>query len=125
MKRLIGCVIMAAVIFLFSIGAVWWCDKVTGDIKKDVAVIITATSDNDYDTAYKACLKAEGRWKDLSRKTVFVEDSDCDNEIIMSLSRIKQLCESRDEEIYTECTVLLELLDLFMQRQYPTLANVF
>lgn len=68
---------------------------------------------------------AEQLWRKMSQHTIFVEDTECDNEIAMSLARIKVFAENSEDDIYSECAVLKRLIELYITRQQITPASVF
>ena len=43
----------------------------------------------------------------------------------MTLARISEMAKQRDDDIYEESRVLFTLLDSFIDKQTPTLANIF
>lgn len=125
MKRIVTCVVIMAVAVCFSLYAFDECKKTSDGIKSDIASMLTALEDDDFATAVKYADSAELSWEHLSFGTVFVEDTECDNEIIMTLANIRSMCESEDEDIKTECERLYRLLDTFVNRQRVTWENVF
>ena len=68
---------------------------------------------------------AEQLWRKMSQHTIFVEDTECDNEIAMSLARIKVFAKNGEDDIYSECAVLKRLIELYITRQQITPASVF
>ena len=68
---------------------------------------------------------AEQLWRKMSQHTIFVEDTECDNEIVMSLARIKVFAKNGEDDIYSECAVLKRLIELYITRQQITPASVF
>ena len=53
--------------------------------------ITQAVDKNDTAKAIEKADLAEQLWRKMSQHTIFVEDTECDNEIAMSLARIKYL----------------------------------
>lgn len=125
MKRLISCSLIVAVIIGFSLYGYYYSANATENIKSSIEALMQRFEEGDYDAAQKAAQDARHEWAALSADTIFVEDTECDNEIQMSIARINELCVQRDDEIYAECRVLQELLDSYISRQQPTPANIF
>lgn len=80
---------------------------------------------NDTAKAIEKADLAEQLWRKMSQHTIFVEDTECDNEIAMSLARIKVFAENGEDDIYSECAVLKRLIELYITRQQITPASVF
>lgn len=87
--------------------------------------ITQAVDKNDTAKAIENADLAEQLWRKMSQHTIFVEDTECDNEIAMSLARIKVFAENSEDDIYSECAVLKRLIELYITRQQITPASVF
>ena len=87
--------------------------------------ITQAVDKNDTAKAIEKADLAEQLWRKMSQHTIFVEDTECDNEIAMSLARIKVFAENGEDDIYSECAVLKRLIELYITRQQITPASVF
>ena len=109
----------------FALFGYGYCAKNAESLIEATDGILSATEENDTKKASELALEAENIWRGLSDGTVFVEDNDCDNEIAMSISRIRVYAETADEEIYTECAVLKRLVGLYITRQKPIWSNIF
>ena len=86
--------------------------------------ITQAVDKNDTAKAIEKADLAEQLWRKMSQHTIFVEDTECDNEIAMSLARIKVFAENGEDDIYS-CAVLKRLIELYLTRQQITPASVF
>ena len=125
MGRIITCFAIMTAITAFALFGYGYCAKNAERLIKTTDGILSATEENDAKKASELALEAENIWRGLSDGTVFVEDNDCDNEIAMSISRIRVYAENADEEIYTECAVLKRLSGLYITRQKPIWSNIF
>ena len=88
-------------------------------------IYLAADEKNDTAKAIEKADLAEQLWRKMSQHTIFVEDTECDNEIAMSLARIKVFAENGEDDIYSECAVLKRLIELYITRQQITPASVF
>ena len=125
MGRIITCFAIMTAITAFALFGYGYCTKNAESLIEATDGILSATEENDAKKASELALEAENIWRGLSDGTVFVEDNDCDNEIAMSISRIRVYAENGDEEIYTECAVLKRLVRLYITRQKPIWSNIF
>lgn len=117
MGRMITCFVIFAALIAFSLYGFGYCNESVERLIAAADRIVLAAEENDVQKASELALEAENIWRQLSDGTVFVEDTDCDNEIAMSLSRIRVYAENADDEIYAECAVLKRLADLYITRQ--------
>ena len=124
MGRMITCFIILISLIAFALYGYGCSTKSAERLIETADGILSATEENDTKKASELALEAENIWRGLSDGTVFVEDMDCDNEIAMSISRIRVYAENADEEIYTECAVLKRLATLYITRQKPIWSNI-
>lgn len=125
MKRLTLCLTLILLMSLFGAYAYSNCRECAEDIKQEILSAAECFKKEDYDTAIEFSDKAIDMWHKLSDRTVFVEDIQNDIEIEMTLARISEMAKQRDDDIYEESRVLFTLLDSFIDKQTPTLANIF
>ncbi|MGN0611776.1 MAG: DUF4363 family protein [Ruminiclostridium sp.] len=125
MGRMITCFIILTSLIAFAIYGYGCSTKNAERLIETADEILSATKENDTKKASELALEAENIWRGLSDGTVFVEDMDCDNEIAMSISRIRVYAENADDEISAECAVLKRLAELYINRQKPIWSNIF
>ncbi len=125
MKRLSLCVAIVASLILFSLYGLHYSDEKSEQILREIHSVGEYSRSGDTNSALKSARNAKKLWLELSDSTVFVESTEADNEIKMSLSRIILLAKSENDDLYTECAVLQGLIEMYVQRQRPTVANIF
>lgn len=125
MKRLILCLTLILSMSLFAFYAFFNCRTCAEEIKQEIKSAAECFKKEDYSTALGISDKAIDLWHKLSDRTIFVEDIQNDIEIEMTLARISEMARQKDDDIYEECRVLFTLLDSFIDKQTPTLANIF
>ena len=125
MKRLLGCVAITVLLIAFSVYG-YFCSQ---NVSEEISVILSQVTDSfeneDYEKAISLANSAREKWYSLSENTVFVEDTECDNEITMSLAKICEMAEQESDDIYAECSVVKALLRTYVLRQQPIIANIF
>ena len=110
---------------VFSIYAFYSCKATAEEIKQNIESVSENFRKEDFDTALQKADNAINLWHKLSDRTIFVEDVQNDIEIEMTLARISEMTRQKSDDIYAECRVLYSLLDSFIDKQMPRLANVF
>lgn len=125
MKRLISCILIVAGIIVFSIYGCFYSENVETEIKSTIGELKTEFKNGNFMSAESIAGQAQEKWHSLSENTIFIEDRECDCEIMMSLARIREMCRTQDDDIYIECAVLEELLEMYSSRQKPVLTNIF
>ncbi len=125
MKRLLLCLSLVLLMTVFSIYAFYNCKATAEEIKQNIESVSENFRKEDFDTALQKADNAINLWHKLSDRTIFVEDVQNDIEIEMTLARISEMTRQKSDDIYAECRVLYSLLDSFIDKQMPRLANVF
>lgn len=125
MKRLMLCLFLVLLMTGFSIYAFYSCKATAEEIKRNVESVSENFRNEEYATALIKADNAIDLWHKLSDRTIFVEDVQNDIEIEMTLARISEMTRQQSDDIYAECRVLYSLLDSFIDKQTPRLANVF
>ncbi len=125
MKRLLICTLIITAVIGLCLYSYSYCEKTAQNISDTLSLMIISYDNSDYKSAEEYALTAKNQWHDISENTVFVEDTECDNEITMTLARIEEMVKRRSEDLYYECIVAKELLSTFVTRQKPTISNVF
>lgn len=124
MGRILTCSVIMIVLLSFAIYGYNYSADITRKLIEKIDAVTTAAEEDDTEKATELAVYAENLWRDLSDRTIFVEDTECDNEIAMSLSRIKVLAENGGDELNAECEVLKRLTQLYFTRQELTWANI-
>ena len=125
MKRLTLCLILIPLMILFGAYAYFNCRECAREIKQEIRSAAECFKKEDFNAAIEFSDKAIDMWHKLSDRTIFVEDIQNDIEIEMTLARISEMVKQRDDDIFEESRVLFTLLDSFIDKQTPTLANIF
>ena len=116
MGRMVTCAVIVAAMVAFAIFGYNYSDNRAKEIYITADGITQAIDNDDKQKAAEMAAYAED--------TIFVEDTECDNEIAMCLSRIKVFAKSGEDDIYSECAVLKRLIELYITRQHLTLSSV-
>ncbi len=124
MKRLLICSVIMTAVTAMSIYSYNYCENTATSISLTLSEISESCEKGDYETAQEKAKSARITWQNISENTVFVEDTECDNEISMTLARIEEMAKRQSDDIFYECTVADELLQTFITRQKPTWGNV-
>mgnify|MGYP002081446209 FL=1 len=114
MGRMVTCAVIVAAMVAFAIFGYNYSDNRAKEIYITADGITQAIDNDDKQKAAEMAAYAEDIWRGLSQDTIFVEDTECDNEIAMCLSRIKVFAESGEDDIYSECAVLKRLIELYL-----------
>lgn len=125
MGRMVTCAAIVAAMVAFAIYGYNYSDNRAKQIYNTADEITQAAAEKDTKKAAEKAAFAEELWRGMSQDTIFVEDTECDNEIAMSLSRIRVFAENGEDDIYSECAVLKRLIELYITRQQITLSSVF
>ncbi len=124
MGRMVTCAAIVAAMIAFAIFGYNYSDTRAKEIYTTADEITQAIDNDDIKKAAEKAAYAEDIWRGLSQDTIFVEDTECDNEIAMCLSRIRVFAGSGEDDIYSECAVLKRLIELYITRQQITLSSV-
>ena len=124
MGRMLTCAVIVAAMAGFAIFGYNYSDNRAKEIYITADEITQAIDNDDKQKAAEMAAYAEDIWRELSQDTIFVEDTECDNEIAMCLSRIRVFAENGEDDIYSECAVLKRLIELYITRQQITLSSV-
>ncbi len=124
MGRIVTCAAIVVAMVAFAIYGYNYSDNRAKQIYNTADEITQAAAENDTKKAAEKAAFAEELWRGMSQDTIFVEDTECDNEIAMSLSRIRVFAENGEDDIYSECAVLKRLIELYITRQQITLSSV-
>lgn len=125
MGRMTTCAAIVIAMVAFAIYGYNYSDNRAKQIYSTADEITQAADENDTKKAAEKAAYAEELWRGMSQDTIFVEDTECDNEIAMSLARIRVFAENGEDDIYSECAVLKRLIELYITRQQITLSSVF
>ncbi len=125
MKRLVGCIILTAALIAFSAYAKVYSQGKMADIQEQVAKAQAGYTDENYDEAVSCARTAKKMWSGLAEDTLFVDCPEIDVEITITLARIEEYVENRDDELYPECAAAMNLLDNYSDRQELTWVNIF
>lgn len=125
MERMATCAAIVIAMVAFAIYGYNYSDNRAKQIYSTADEITQAADENDTKKATEKAAYAEDLWRGMSQDTIFVEDTECDNEIAMSLARIRVFAENGEDDIYSECAVLKRLIELYITRQQITLSSVF
>ena len=125
MGRMTTCAAIVIAMVAFAIYGYNYSDNRARQIYTTADEITQAADENDIKKAAEKAAFAEELWRGMSQDTIFVEDTECDNEIAMSLARIRVFAENGEDDIYSECAVLKRLIELYITRQQITLSSVF
>ena len=125
MGRMTTCAAIVIAMVAFAIYGYNYSDNRARQIYATADEITQAADENDTKKAAEKATFAEELWRGMSQDTIFVEDTECDNEIAMSLARIRVFAENGEDDIYSECAVLKRLIELYITRQQITLSSVF
>ena len=121
MGRMVTCAVIVAAMAAFAIFGYNYSDNRAKEIYITADEITQAIDNDNKQKAAEMAAYAEDIWRELSQDTIFVEDTECDNEIAMCLSRIRVFAENGEDDIYSECAVLKRLIELYIPRQQITL----
>ena len=124
MGRMVTCAVIVAAMAAFAIFGYNYSDSRAKEIYITADEITQAIDNDNKQKAAEMAAYAEDIWRELSQDTIFVEDTECDNEIAMCLSRIRVFAENGEDDIYSECAVLKRLIELYITRQQITLSSV-
>ncbi len=124
MGRMVTCAVIVAAMAAFAIFGYNYSDNRAKEIYITADEITQAIDNDNKQTAAEMAAYAEDIGRELSQDTIFVEDTECDNEIAMCLSRIRVFAENGEDDIYSECAVLKRLIELYITRQQITLSSV-
>ena len=118
MGRMVTCAVIVESMVAFEIFGYNYSDNRAKEIYITADGITQALDNDDNQKAAEMAAYAEDIWRGLSQDTIFVEDTECDNEIAMCPSRIKVLAKSGEDDIYSECAVIKRLIELYITRQH-------
>lgn len=124
MKRIITCLIIAAVIFAGGTAALFYtgstADKITGELER----IEACWQEGDKEGAMEAAREMEQCWESFRKLHMLIADNEHALEITMSMAKITDMLKRDNEEFLTECNVMSELISVYKQGQLPTFTNV-
>jgi len=125
MKRMIGCLVLAAVLVGFALYAYNFTLKVTESIENEVKLVAQHFEEEDFSKALTCAETAKQSWKDFSEKTVFVEYPETNAEITLALARIEELVRRQNDDVYIECAALLSIINNYKNSQKPYTMSLF
>lgn len=124
MKRIVICCIIAAVIIASGIFSLIYTSLVTEDIARNIKQLREDFLNNDMESARAAAQKAGDKWSGFREMHFLTVDNDHALEITMTVKRIMSLLEREDDEVLTECEVMIELIEVYGREQVPDFMNI-
>ena len=124
MKRIVVCIILAALLFAGGTAALLYTNKVAYDITDSLSTVQSCYLNDDMEGAEAAAGKMEESWSKFKKLHILMVDSDHTLEITMSAARITDMLKRDNDEVLTECTVMKELIETYRQEQTPNIMNV-
>ena len=124
MKRIVLCIIIIAVIICFGTFSLLYTSSVTGAITDDLKQLQTDFGNNDLEAARACAQRINDRWESFCRLHFLTADNEHSLEITMTAKRIESLLEREDEEVLTECGVMLGLVRVYEREQMPSIMNI-
>lgn len=124
MKRIVICCIIAAVIFASGIFSLVYTSAVTEEIAQSVKQVRKEFLNSNMEAARAAAQRAGDKWGDFREMHFLTVDNDHALEITMTAKRIISLLEREDDEVLTECEVMIELIEVYGREQVPDFMNI-
>lgn len=124
MKRIVICVIIAAVIIAGGIAGLI-CTLKTGEyINENLRQVTECYERGDTEGAKEAAKRASESWQKFRRLHILITDNDHALEITMAAERIERLLEQGDDEVLIECGVMSRLISDYCREQEVRAGNV-
>lgn len=124
MKRIIICCIIAALIFALGIFSLVYTSKVTEEIAQSVEQVREEFINNDAEAARAAAERAYEKWRGFRELHFLTVDNDHALEITMAAKRIQNFLDREDDEVLTECEVMIELIRVYGKEQVPNIMHI-
>ncbi len=124
MKRIIVCCIIAALIFASGIFSLIYTSNVTEEIAQSVEQVRDEFINNDIEAAGAAAERASEKWMGFRKLHFLTVDNDHALEITMAAKRIQSFLDREDDEVLTECEVMIELIRAYGKEQTPDIMHI-
>lgn len=124
MKRIIVCCIIAALIFALGIFSLVYTSKVTEEIAQSVEQVREEFINNDIEAAGAAAERASEKWRGFRELHFLTVDNGHALEITMAAKRIQSFLDREDDEVLTECEVMIELIRVYGKEQVPDIMHI-
>lgn len=124
MKRIVFCIVIAAVIIVLGISTLAYTSKVTDKIYQDLEQIQTEFTSGDTEAAKATAARMIKHWQSFREMHFLTLDNDHYLEITVTAKRLESLLEKEDEEALIECEVMKELVKVYGRKQVPDIMNL-
>ncbi len=124
MKRILVCCIIAVLIFALGIFSLIYTSKVTEEIAQSVELVREEFINNDTEAARAAAERAGEKWRGFRKLHFLTVDNDHALEITMAAKRIQSFLDREDDEVLTECEVMIELIRVYGREQVPNIMHI-
>lgn len=124
MKRIIVCIALTAAIFAGGTGCLFYTSSVSEKITENLTEVKRLYESGDAEGAAAAAERAGSDWRKFRELHVFSTDNDHILEITMSIARLENLIERESDELLTECSVAIELIEVYKSEIMPGIMNI-
>lgn len=124
MKRIIVCIVLAAVIFAGGAVSLFYTNSVSDKLLENLDEAERLFESGDSEGAAAAVARASDDWHTFKELHILSMNNDYILEITMSITRLESLVEREDEETVTECAVAKELIMAYRNETMPGIMNI-